>query len=349
VILFSLRFFFQFIQLSLLVVRNGIANYQGYHLVFIDRRCSPFSFFNIIFVDKKEIQNIKPEAILVHEQVHIRQAHTLDIILLEILTVIFWFNPFIWLITRDLKSIHEFLADEGVLKTGYDKIDYQELILNKTMGVQISSFSNNFNVSVLKNRIIMMTKNRSTKWMKTKILFIFPAMAAIIVILSANTYVSERPEGDNNEQITQNPIIPATPNKATDRPMTADTPATSQAHKDKKVFGVVEKLPSYVGGETARIKFFTDNIKYPDEAVKNGVSGTVFITFIVRSDGAITDIKILRGIGSGCDEEAIRVVKMMPKWIPGEHRGTKVDVQFNLPIKFKFQEKSVPGQEKKTN
>ncbi|HTX89487.1 MAG TPA: TonB family protein [Bacteroidales bacterium] len=104
-----------------------------------------------------------------------------------------------------------------------------------------------------------------------------------------------------------------------------------------EIFTVVEEQPSYPGGEEARIKFLQDNIKYPEEAKELGVQGKVFVTFVVEVDGSITDVKVLRGIGAGCDEEAIRVVKSMPKWVPGKQRGVPVRVQFNLPIKFTLQ------------
>ena len=95
--------------------------------------------------------------------------------------------------------------------------------------------------------------------------------------------------------------------------------------------------PSYPGGDEARIKFLQENMKYPEEAKELGVQGKVFVTFVVEVDGSITDVKVLRGIGSGCDDEAVRVVKSMPKWIPGKQRGVPVRVQFNLPINFKLQ------------
>lgn len=105
----------------------------------------------------------------------------------------------------------------------------------------------------------------------------------------------------------------------------------------KEIFTVVEEQPGYPGGDESRIKFLQENIKYPEEAKELGVQGKVFVTFVVEVDGSITDVKVLRGIGAGCDEEAIRVVKSMPKWIPGKQRGVPVRVQFNLPIKFTLQ------------
>ena len=105
----------------------------------------------------------------------------------------------------------------------------------------------------------------------------------------------------------------------------------------KEIFTVVEEQPTYPGGDEARIKFLQENMKYPEEAKELGVQGKVFVTFVVEVDGSITDVKVLRGIGSGCDDEAIRVVKSMPKWVPGKQRGVPVRVQFNLPINFKLQ------------
>jgi periplasmic protein TonB len=110
-----------------------------------------------------------------------------------------------------------------------------------------------------------------------------------------------------------------------------------QQEAPKEIFTVVEEQPGYPGGDEARIKFLQENIKYPEEAKELGVQGKVFVTFVVEVDGSITDVKVLRGIGAGCDEEAIRVVKSMPKWVPGKQRGQPVRVQFNLPIKFTLQ------------
>jgi periplasmic protein TonB len=99
-------------------------------------------------------------------------------------------------------------------------------------------------------------------------------------------------------------------------------------------FIVVEEMPSYPGGDDERVKFIQANISYPVMAKESNTQGTVYVTFVVENDGSITDVKVLRGIGGGCDEEAIRVVKMMPKWNAGKQSGKSVRVQFNLPIKF---------------
>lgn len=106
---------------------------------------------------------------------------------------------------------------------------------------------------------------------------------------------------------------------------------------EAEIFQIVEAMPDFPGGDAARMKFLRDNIKYPQIARESGIQGTVYVTFVVEKDGRVTDIRVLRGIGGGCDEEAVRVIKAMPRWQPGKQRGKPVRVQFNMPIKFTLQ------------
>jgi periplasmic protein TonB len=103
---------------------------------------------------------------------------------------------------------------------------------------------------------------------------------------------------------------------------------------EEVIFTIVEENPSFPDGDEARMRYLAQNIKYPQMARESGIQGIVFVTFVVERDGNITDVRLLRGIGGGCDEEAIRVVKGMPRWTPGKQRGQPVRVQFNLPIRF---------------
>ena len=102
------------------------------------------------------------------------------------------------------------------------------------------------------------------------------------------------------------------------------------------VFTIVEEMPSFVGGEDARYQFLASNIIYPEKAATYQIQGTVYVSFIINGEGYVTDVKILRGIGGGCDEEAVRVVQMMPKWNPGKQKGKSVRVLFNMPIEFRI-------------
>ena len=104
----------------------------------------------------------------------------------------------------------------------------------------------------------------------------------------------------------------------------------------KMTYQIVDEMPQFDGGESALIDYLRANIKYPEAARKAKTEGKVYVTFLVEKDGSVKDIKLLRGIGNGCDEEAIRIVELMPKWIAGKQAGQEVDVQFNLPIIFKL-------------
>jgi len=106
--------------------------------------------------------------------------------------------------------------------------------------------------------------------------------------------------------------------------------------KENNIFVFVEDKPGYPGGEKARLSFLKDNIRYPAFAVESGIQGIVYVTFVVEKDGNISNVALLRGIGGGCDEEAVRVVKRMPKWSPGKQREIPVRVQMNVPIKFQL-------------
>ena len=103
---------------------------------------------------------------------------------------------------------------------------------------------------------------------------------------------------------------------------------------DDEVFVIVDAVPQYPGGDEARLNFLRENIRYPEEARKNGIQGTVYVTFIVEKDGTVSNVKIARGLNKLCDEECIRVTQLMPKWIPGKQRGKIVRVSYNMPIKF---------------
>jgi protein TonB len=110
-----------------------------------------------------------------------------------------------------------------------------------------------------------------------------------------------------------------------------------ESAEEQQIFMVVESMPEFPGGEAALHQYLAENIKYPQMAKESGIQGRVFVTFVVERNGKVTDVKVLRGIGGGCDEEAIRVVQNMPSWTPGKQRGKPVRVQFNLPVKFTLQ------------
>ena len=323
VIIFLFRFLFQLGQLIYLIRRYGISKKQGMRFVFTDKTYSPFSFFNIVFLNRSDLESVDTQKIIVHEKVHIQQWHSLDLMLLEIITIIQWFNPFIWMYRHAVKTLHEYLADEGVLYSGVNVKVYSALLFNQSTGIQINDLANNFSKSLLKRRFIMMTKSRTQKFARLKLMLVLPLAFSMMLVISCGPDIPAQQE----EEVVK---------PQTEAPNEADRPPPSQVKEDEpaKIFTVVEVMPEYPGGTDEMMKFLAENIKYPTVAQENGISGKVFVTFIVDENGLIDNISILRGIGGGCDEEAIRVIKMMPKWKPGTQRGQAVRVQYNVPIKF---------------
>ena len=119
----------------------------------------------------------------------------------------------------------------------------------------------------------------------------------------------------------------------------ANTNATAQNKKaaNDKVLEKAEVMPEFPGGEQAMMQFVADNVKYPQDAIDKEISGRVLVSFVVEKDGSIGDVKVVKGIGGGCDEEAVRVVNAMPKWKPGMDKGKPVRVSYMMPFTFKLQ------------
>lgn len=345
--IFLTRLIFQLFQLSVLGRRNEIRRQDGVNLVLVRNGYSPFSFFNYIFIDPCDLDDKRNTTIITHEKVHVKQLHSADLIIMELLTIVQWFNPFAWFIGRSLKSTHEFLADEGVLKEGQTKMDYQGLLLTRAAGIRMNNLANNFNFSLLKNRIIMMTKTKSPSWARCKFFIALPVLLIVMFLFSGSSFDRMLAQAPQTKPATsKSEAKPATTQKQEHQKQQlhfAPVPESiKKADQEKstddpeKIFTVVEKLPSFPGGQDEMIKFLIQNVNYPEEAKNKGLEGKVFVTFVVMADGTVKDVKILRGAGHGFDEEAFRVVKMMPKWNPGEQKGKPVNVVFNLPINFKL-------------
>lgn len=172
----------------------------------------------------------------------------------------------------------------------------------------------------------MMSKSRTHRFAYLKMVFVVPFSIAIAILMSIS--------------LTERIVAQDKPDK-----LVVNNSQSLQQNPQDTIFTVVEKMPMFPGGEDARVKYMVENIKYPDEARNKGITGVVFVTFVVEKEGKITSVKVIRGIGGGCDEEAVRVIKNMPNWEPGKQKGEAVRTQFNIPIKFSLGEKTKPDQE----
>ncbi len=321
----SVRLIYQLLLLLVMIRRFGVQRKNGDLIVFTEDDLVPFSVLNLIFINSSIKDPKAFHKILAHERVHIRQKHTLDLILVELLTIVQWFNPFVWFIQKAIKANHEYLADQGVLSEGHNRLHYQHLLLKQVFGAQVSFLANNFNQSLIKRRLTMMSKIKNNRSSVLKMVFLLPVSIALTVFFTLSV---------------SNTIL------AQDREAQVQRKAAGQEQKDEDpVFVVVEEMPTFKGGNDELYNYMASNIKYPEEAKKDGITGITYITFVVEKDGSVSNAKVLRGFNDACDQEALRVVEAMPDWNPGKQKGQPVRVQFNLPIKFNLDK--AKSQEKK--
>lgn len=314
-----MRMLWSFISIVLLWVKSNKTAQDGLNIAITPRQVAVFSIFNWIFIDQKTLSLRDAGLILAHEKLHVQQKHTLDLIFGELLRIILWFNPFIHLIIKEIKANHEFLADVSVVGASGKLKNYQSLLVQLSTSVDFNILTHNFSYSLIKRRINMIKKpKRSMQKFKIYSLTIM-AMTGVFFACSANAK-TENPASVTSE-------IKAGPNVKPVLPAYLKSDTTT-------VFRVVEKMPEYPGGIKALMSYIASNLHYPEIAKKEGIQGRVFVNFVVNKDGSISNINILRGLSPECNAEVIRVVKGMPKWIPGEQKGKPVRVSFNLPVKF---------------
>ncbi|MEA5129914.1 MAG: M56 family metallopeptidase [Proteiniphilum sp.] len=327
---FVLRFTVQLLSILRMNMRSERGVITGVPVYQLKDDIAPFSFFNRIFIHSEKHSEAELSQILLHEQTHARQWHSVDIMLIELVCLFSWWNPLVWLLKREMAMNLEYMADKGVLCEGIDSREYQYHLLRLTYQETAMQLVNNFNMSQLKQRIMMMNKTKSPTLKLVKYLLIFP-LAFLLVF--ANSCVNRDKKGGGDETTEM-----GTPG-STDIPgIIAEEPDTVIVD-DSEVFVVVEDQPQFPGGNVAMMKFLGENIKYPVEAQQKGTEGRVIVNFVVEKDGRLSDFNVVNSIDPLLDAEALRVLESMPKWIPGKQRGEEVRVRFTLPVVFRLQAK----------
>lgn len=293
-----------------------ITDNRGNTIVLTDCATSPFCLFHYIVMSRDDYANNR-SYILTHEQEHIRLGHSIDLVVLQAATIIQWFNPFVWLIGKNLKAIHEFEVDEAVLNKGIDATQYQKFLVIKAVGNRLQPFANNLNKESLKRRIIMMNQKKSNRWMMLKALFVIPVATLAVSVFANGTDVSNMAK-----ETTPTAAALSTTNMQTQK-------------SDKKIFRVVEEMPKFKGGDAKLMELLMMNMKYPESAIKAKQQGRAIVGFVVRKDGTVSDVYIEKSTGYDVlDNEAMRVVKSMPAWEPGKQKGKPVNVKYFVPITF---------------
>lgn len=321
----SLRFVWRFAQtLSFIQQKEPIGS-------------NAFSFFGCIKIS--DFLANKP-TIEAHERVHSQQLHSADVLLFELITVVCWFNPVVYLYKKAIVLLHEFIADEQASRTLASKADYAVLLVSQQFQTtpELLLSHSFFNQSILKRRIHMLMKKRSDKTALVKYGFTAPLFIGMMVVASASIAKSEKLEKITYLEDVSLPQIVAAPTPTKPSVSKSDTTQKVVVKNGEEVFEQVDENPEFIGGFEALIKYLSENLKYPKEAADAKTEGKVFVKFIIQKDGSVGHVEVLKGIGNGCDEEALRVIKAMPKWKAGLKDGKPVNVFYTIPIKFELDE-----------
>ena len=324
VVVLLVRLAVQAFSLYRLIVRMPEKEINGVRVKCLnDPSGGPFSFFGSIFMNPAAVKEDEISEILTHEMAHVKQHHSVDVLLAEMVSICCWMNPFAWLLKREVRLNLEFLADRKVMEAGFATKSYQYHLLGLAYNHKYG-LSNNFNFSHLKQRIIMMNKKKSNAAGHIKYaLFVLPAFALLV---AGNISCSQ--DASQTEDAKEEVVAPVSPEAK-------EAPADSTAKEE--VFMVAEQMPEYPGGMKEMLKFLQENVKYPENAMKNNVQGRVIVQFVVEKDGTPTEFKVARSVDPDLDAEALRVLQTMPKWKPGMQRGEVVRVKFTVPVSFKLQ------------
>lgn len=323
VLVLLVRLAVQAFSLSRLILRMPEKEINGVRVKCLNDPSGPFSFFRWIFMNPAAVKEDEINEILTHEMAHVKQHHSVDVLLAEMVSICCWMNPFAWLLKREVRLNLEFLADRKVMEAGFATKSYQYHLLGLAYNHKYG-LSNNFNFSHLKQRIIMMNKKKSNAAGHIKYaLFVLPAFALLV---SGNISCSQ--DASQTEDAKEEVVAPVSPEAK-------EAPADSTAKEE--VFMVAEQMPEFPGGMKEMLKFLQDNVKYPESAMKKNVQGRVIVQFVVEKDGTPTEFKVLRSVDPDLDAEALRVMKAMPKWKPGMQKGQVVRVKFTVPVSFKLQ------------
>lgn len=350
----------------LLIIRKGKVTDAGdFKMVLNGRESNPFSFLNYLFIPEDYAQIPGYDRIVYHEREHIRQGHTYDLLLLDILLVFQWFNPFIWLLKRAVRENHEYLVDRAVLRSGMTPAEYKNLLLSEVVGSKVFA-AHHFNYSLLKNRFKMMTKLPSRKAAGIKILSGIVIALALVVVFACEKKNSSKVDAGAGETLTiersdsllkiagspeaisemESILASRNYNMVTAQDsgnsirylmLSRKEESSGELPEDAVVFFIVEEMPEFPGGEDALRSFITRSIDYPVIAQENGIQGKVYVTFVVSADGSVKNAKIARGVDPVLDQEALRVVNSLPLWKPGKQRGKDVNVSYTVPISFVLQ------------
>jgi len=253
--------------------------------------CPPFSFWHYIVISAKDYEQHR-RSILTHEQEHARLGHSYDLLMMEVLKVVQWFNPFVYLLERDLRAVHEYQADEAVIRQGIDATQYQILLVTKAVGMRLQPLANSLSRSKLKNRILMMKRKQSSHLACLKAACLLPVVA--VSLMASATVVNEN--GQNNVAADDNSYV-----------------YTFERNEELE-YDPQKPLPQSANRRYDMIQYWLEqHMQYTDEMRRRGIGGDFTVQPYVKADGSFTDVKMDDNIDPVLKAEVMRLLNGIPK------------------------------------
>lgn len=428
-IFLTIRMIYQLFVIGRMVRKGKRLECLGTEVISPGQGTAPFSFLKWIFIHPEDYTLRELQEILAHEKAHVRQWHSVDMLLSEVICIVFWFNPAVWLLRYEIRQNLEFLADQKVVQAGYNRKNYQYHLLRLSHQSAAVQIVNNFNVSQLKKRIIMMNKTKTSRAGLLKYALLIPVTGLLVIV--SNVQVLGRVINESTSRIEKTEAVVIEGSKtgmpkvkdwvaegrvtdvqgkplagaivlvkgtstgsATDKdgnfslkfkdastptlvisfvgmesaervlkdqrtnlqiqlkqePVTIEDIVVVGYAKEKETsqeeFELVEVMPEFPGGNVELRRFILMNLRYPEKAMKEGIQGKVFVYFTIDENGKVVHPKVMRSISPELDEEALRVVKLMPDWKPGMQSGKAVATDYVVPVEFKLTKGEIVGIQK---
>lgn len=284
---------------------------------------SSFSFFNFVFINNT-VENPEAEEILNHEAVHVKQKHWVDLLIAEIVKIIQWINPFVWVYTALIRHNHEYLADKEALRLSTDPANYKAALLNQLFSTQIICLSNSFNQSLCKKRFEMMKNISSSPFRKMKILIVLPVIALIFYAFAEPEYHYKKMQVSSVPGM-QDPVKEQKNVKSAVTKFTRTNP---------------EDYPTFQGeGPDAFREWVVKRVTYPPEALEEKLEGWIVVKFTVEADGSLSNVRYAGKASPVLGEEVVRVVRTSPKWEPAKNPAARVPYETSVTARFGLTDK----------
>lgn len=318
---------FQVVQMGVVMRRGSLwkQTSDGIHIYCHADDVPPYSWMNSVVISERDYRENGRE-ILLHESAHVRARHSLDLLFLALVQTLQWWNPLVYILGISLRDVHEYEADDSVLRHGVSARAYQLLLIKKVVGSSSYAFANNFDHSLIIKRITMMQKSKSGKWMYSKVLYILPmatlALSAFATASSSNLsagVAESRSVADTEDKVSTfaadlqgngpenvfgalslSDNISMGPVDVGSKIGKYDADSTARTIWTKVDFCTApEHLPEFPGGMAAMMEYLSKTVKYPAEAIAAGVQGRVLVEFFVNDDGSVGTIGLIRPVGFG--------------------------------------------------